>query len=135
MSRCPTCEAIPEGDERPLSYLLSRHHLRPAELERAGERIRAGEAPLPSPALLEIASQELTASAPTAARPAPDPGLTPEERLLFILGSLLLTPLVGLVAWWSWRGDRPTASRQALSISAPIALAFSGAWLWVMFGR
>jgi hypothetical protein len=135
MAPCPDCAAVPEGDERPLSYLLSRHHLRPAELDRASQRIRDGEAPLPSPALLEIARQELTASTSTGARPDPDPGLTSEEKLLFALASAALTPLVGIVAWWSWRRDRPEASRQVLTISAPIAAALAAIWCWVMFLR
>ncbi len=133
LAPCPDCGHRPEGGDRPLSYLLSSHHLSEPELERAADRLRAGEAVAPSPELLEIARTELTATQTPQDDGDSDPGLSREERFLLLLGDLLLSPLIGLVAWWGWRAERPAASRQALRITAPIALLLSALWIRLVF--
>lgn len=133
MAPCPDCGYRPEGADRPLSYLLSTHHLSEPELDRAADRLRAGEPVVPARELLDIARAELTATQTTLEDEDSDPGLSREEKFLLFFGDLLLTPLIGLVAWWGWRAERPAASRQALLITAPVALAMSALWVRVVF--
>ena len=128
MAACGDCAYRPEGAERPLSYLLSSHHLSDAEMSRAAARIRAGEEVSPPSQLLEIARLELTATEGTADEDDTDEGLTREEKFLLFLGDLFLTPLIGLVAWWGWREERPVASRQAAWITVPVALMLGAGW-------
>lgn len=132
MAACGDCAYRPDGAERPLSYLMSSHHLNESELSRAAARIRLGEEITPPPELLEIARIELTATQSYLDEADPDRGLSREEKFLLLLGDLLLTPLIGMVAWWGWRGDRPLASRQALRITVPVAIFMSAAWVAVV---
>ncbi len=133
LAPCPDCGYRPEGGDRPLSYLLSSHHLSEPELERAADRLRAGEAAAPPRDLLEIARTELTATQAPLEDEDRDRGLSREEKFLLLLGDLLLSPLIGLVAWWGWRAERPAASRQALGITAPVAALLSALWVRLVF--
>ena len=132
MAACGDCAYRPEGTERPLSYLLSSHHLSEAEMSRAATRIRAGEEVSPPGPLLEIARLELTATEGTVDEDEGDEGLTREEKFLLFLGDLFLTPLIGVVAWWGWREERPVASRQALGITVPVVFFMGALWAAVV---
>jgi len=132
MAACGDCAYRPEGAERPTSYLLSSHHLSEAEMSRAAVRIRAGEEVTPPNQLLEIARLELTATEGTVDEDDSEEGLTREEKFLLFLGDLFLTPLIGAVAWWGWREERPLASRQALRITVPVALLMGALWATVV---
>jgi len=132
MAACGDCAYRPEGSERPLSYLLSSHHLGEAEMSRAAVRIRAGEEVAPPDHLLEIARVDLTATEGLLDEEDSDKGLTREEKFLLILSDLLLTPLIGLVAWWGWRAERPLASKQALQLTVPVALLLGAGWAAVV---
>ncbi len=129
MGPCPACTYLPDGDDRPLSYLLSSHHLSDEELERAAERIRAGESVSPPPSLVEIARVELTATQAEGDDNPRDRGLNREEKFLLVLGDILFTPLIGVAAWWGLRVERPVASRQALLITAPVAALLTAVWI------
>ncbi len=139
MGPCPACTYLPDGDDRPLSYLLSSHHLSDEELERAAERIRAGESVSPPPSLVEVARVvsvrrsaarvELTATQAEGDDNPRDRGLNREEKFLLVLGDILFTPLIGVAAWWGLRVERPVASRQALLITAPVAALLTAVWI------
>ena len=134
MGPCTACEYVPEGDNRPLSYLLSHHHLSTEELTQAAKRIENGERAAPSALLLEVARVDLTAAArPEEPETGEDTGLLLEERVYLVLGSILLTPLVGVAAWWGWRESRPEASRFALLMTLPLTAALSLLWTFVVF--
>ncbi len=115
---CASCGHVPEGEGLLVAWLLSAHHLDAAALEATAQRLRAGEAVRPSDALLERARYALG----THARQ--DAGLAPRSRALLLLVSVVLTPLVGLAAAFTWRETRPRASAQALAMSAPVSLGF-----------
>jgi len=46
-----------------------------------------------------------------------------------VVGSLLLTPLVGIAVWFGWREDRPKAAAQALWTSLAIGGLVALAWV------
>ena len=58
--------------------------------------------------------------------------MTPRQLLAVGIGSVALTPLVGLSVWWGYRATRPAAARQALRISIPIAAVMAVLWLSVI---
>ncbi len=61
---CRTCNHVPVSEERTLAWLLSDHHLSPAELEAAARRIRGGERPAPPEDLLAKARVGLQQAIP-----------------------------------------------------------------------
>ena len=58
--------------------------------------------------------------------------LNRREVLAVGVGSLLLTPLVGLSVWWGYRTVRPEAARQALRVTIPVATIMGVVWLGVI---
>ncbi len=125
---CPGCGAVPSGEGLWVAWLLSTRHLAADDLPKVAARIRAGERPRPTEALLERAREALGQSLRV------DPGLTQGQRWACLATSLLLTPLPGLVAaaWW-WR-LRPVSARQALALSAPAAILTTGAAAYLLIG-
>lgn len=61
---CRSCTHVPVGEERTIAWLLSDHHLSPAELEVAAQRIRKGERLAPPEDLLDKARQGLREAIP-----------------------------------------------------------------------
>ena len=109
-----------------MAWLLSDRHLEGAELDAVSRRIAEGEAIRPSRKQLARAKTALGRAWAT------DPGLTVAERLGLLACSIVLTPMVGLVAWFWWRESHPRASIQALALSLPFSLIFLVGWqVWV----
>jgi hypothetical protein len=65
-------------------------------------------------------------------RRTPDRGLSPEQQVLFLAANLLLSPLIGAVAWLSWRRERPISARQMVWLTVPVAAVFGFAWVAMM---
>jgi hypothetical protein len=65
---CRTCGHVPVGDERPLAWLLSDHHLGVEEIEQAARRIRSGEMLEPPRELLRKALKQMRAAMPSGRR-------------------------------------------------------------------
>jgi len=123
---CKACGFVPTGEDRPIAWLFSGHHLEAAELMEAAERIRAGERPDPPSALRQAARTAM------GALPLLDPsgkGLSRRDLVGVVVGSLLLTPLVGIAVWFGWREDRPKAAAQALWTSLAIGGLVALAWV------
>ncbi|MCB9765290.1 MAG: hypothetical protein H6739_36285 [Alphaproteobacteria bacterium] len=141
LGSCPACGHRPEGDERLVAWLFSRHFLDEEELEQAAARLASGEEVKPPPELLDRARRALYPAEGSAAdglQPVGagvlgrDTGLTGEQQVLLGLANVVLTPLLGFVYWWSLRRVRPVASRQALQVTLPVALVMGVIWAWVM---
>ncbi len=49
-----------------------------------------------------------------------------------VVGSLLLTPLLGYGLAWGWRSVRPKAALQALILTLAISLLLAVLWIWLM---
>mgnify|MGYP006928184686 CR=1 FL=1 len=130
LGRCRSCEHRPQGNERPVAWLLSSDYLNEHELDLAAERIVAGEPVDPTLEQLELAREALNPV--PEARVTPDRGLSPEQQVLFLVGNLLLSPLIGVVAWVSWRRTRPESARQLVWLTVPVAAVFGFAWLGMM---
>lgn len=132
MQPCPACGHRPRGEERVLAYLLSSHHLTDEELEDASIRIVSGEKMDPPPELLERARSAIS---PTARELPEDPDEElPTSRLVgLVVVNVLFSPLVGLVAWWSWRHRHPAQARQALQVTIPVAVIGTLIWLFLTF--
>ena len=128
---CKACGFTPTGEERPVAWLFSLHHLAPDELEAAAARVREGERPDPSRKLRDEAREAMGApmSAPEANRP-----LTHGQLLLLSAGNLLLTPMAGYAVWFGLRESRPAASRQALRITVPVTLGLAVLWVGMIAG-
>ena len=124
---CPDCHHTPRADDRAIAWLFSSAHLSPEELVEAAKRSQAGEQPPPSRRLIAYAATH--AAAGRAGGGAP---MTPRQLLAVGIGSVALTPLVGLSVWWGYRATRPAAARQALRISIPIAAVMAVLWLSVI---
>lgn len=126
---CKTCSFTPTGEERPIAWLFSAHHLTDAELDETTARILAGEQPDPSKALSDGARVAMGAAPLTddARRP-----LRTGTLILIGLGNLLLTPLLGFAFWFGLIEERPRAARQALTITLPMSLALALVWLVVV---
>ncbi|NCG20011.1 MAG: hypothetical protein GWP91_13470 [Rhodobacterales bacterium] len=116
---CPSCGHAAQGEGLLVAWLLSAENLTEEQLEAVAERIKGGQPLRPSPAQLQKARAALGLAFSS------DPGLTIQERLYLLAGSLFLTPLPGWVAWWSWRESRPRASWQALALTAPATVLFT----------
>lgn len=123
---CKACGFTPTGDERPVAWLFSRHHLDPAELGQAADRVRAGERPDPSRNLRDEARAAMGAPPVTPETNVP---MTNGQLLLLSAGNLLLTPMAGYAVWFGLRETRPAASRQALRITVPVTVALALLWL------
>ncbi|MCB9742903.1 MAG: hypothetical protein H6741_05330 [Alphaproteobacteria bacterium] len=143
LGSCPACGHRPEGEERVLAWLFSRNFLDEDELEEAAARLARRERPRPPARLQELARRALypgqggEAGArgirPVGADAVPhDRGLSGEQQVLLGAASVLLTPLLGFVYWWSLRQRRPVSARQALWVTLPVALVMSVIWAWVM---
>lgn len=122
---CPGCGHRPEGEGLLIAWLLSEEHLSAGALERAAERIRAGEPVRASAHMLARARKALGREA------SQDPGMTGPQRRLLVLTSLLLTALPGLALWWHWRQAFPRSASQAVRLSLPAGALAWGASLWV----
>ena len=125
---CKTCSFTPTGDERPVAWLFSAHHLAVDELLEAAKRVRAGDRPEPSKALRGQARVGMGAAPLTDTAKEP---LGTNSLLMLGLGNLLLTPLAGYAVWFGLREERPRAARQALLLTLPMSAALAIAW--VMF--
>jgi hypothetical protein len=88
---CAECHHTPREADRALAWLCSSAHLNEEELALAAERIRGGEQPDPSPRLLAHAAANMAASRGGSGAP-----LSHRQLFAIGLGSLVLTPLVGL---------------------------------------
>ena len=124
---CAECHHTPREADRALAWLCSSAHLNEEELALAAERIRGGEQPDPSPRLLAHAAANMAVSRGGSGAP-----LSHRQLFAIGLGSLVLTPLVGLSIWWGYRTVRPVASRQALRVTIPIGAAMGALWLGVI---
>lgn len=113
---CKACGHVPQGRGRSVAWLFSAHHLSAEELDEAARRIRGGDVPEPSRALLEHARTEMGALGPS---PLIDRPLSRQTTLLLAACNILLTPLAGLAAWYGLRAHRPTAARQSLWVTLP----------------
>lgn len=129
---CKGCQFIPQGEERPIAWLFSLHHLSEAELKSAADRVREGERPDPGVALKASARKQMGAA------PLPDDAHTPmaTRQLVGIAAmNLVLTPLAGFAYWVGLRTERPFAAGQALRITLPIAFALGALWVGMVFMR
>ena len=124
---CPDCHHTPRADDRAIAWLFSSAHLSPEELAEAAKRIQAGEQPHPSRRLIAYAATHTADGRNGGGAP-----LNPRQLLAVGIGSVALTPLVGLSLWWGYRTTRPAAARQALRISVPIAAVMAVLWLSVI---
>jgi len=138
MGPCPACGHAPRGEERPLAYLFSSHHLSESDLDDVALLIQRGERPDPPEPLLQLARSQLTASrsvlpVPQDPQPRERQGLSREEVWLLVLGNVVATPLVGLAVWWGWRRRHPRAARQVLWATLPVAVALGALWIALIF--
>ena len=124
---CPDCLHTPRDGDRALAWLFSSAHLSADELELAAKRIQAGEQPEPSKRLLAHAAANMSSGRAGSGTP-----LSHREVLAIGLGSVVLTPLVGLSVWWGYRTVRPVAARQALKVTIPVGVALGVLWLSVI---
>ncbi len=122
---CKGCGFTPTGEERPIAWLFSAHHLTGEELDHAAARVKAGERPEPGRALRDDARRAMGAAPLTDAAKAP---LGAGWLLVLGLANLLLTPMAGLAVWFGLREERPRAARQALVVTLPISAALAVAW-------
>lgn len=135
LGSCPACGHRPEGEERPVAWLFSRHFLDADELEEAAARLSGGEEVRPTPQLLRLARSALDPSARGVDLPqtrlSRELPLSGEQQVLLGLANVVFTPLLGFVLWWGLRQTRPVAARQTLRITAPVALVLGALWLSV----
>ena len=108
-----------------VAWLLSEEHLPQKGLEAASSRVQRGESIHPSEKMLTRARRALGTAFDS------DPGLTSGQRVALLGTSLLLTPLVGWVIWFWWRGTRPRAAMQAIGLSLPATVLFFVGGLWM----
>ena len=118
-AQCSDCGHSPRDDEMELARWFSSAHLSLDELREAQVRIEAGERPAPKLRPPELALEEV---------------MRVNETVWLLLGSLLLTPLVGFTAWWGWRGSRPRAARQSLVLTGCLSVLLGMVWAVLMWG-
>lgn len=117
---CSGCGHRPAGDGLLVAWLLSEHHVAPGQLPALAERVRRGEAIRPSDRMLDLARAALHRNLST------NEGLGRTRVFVFVLVSLLVTPLPALLLAVWWRSERPRSALQALVIGLSVS-AFSGA--------
>lgn len=125
---CKVCGFTPSGEERSVAWLFSREHLSEDELAEAAARVRSGERPDPSRALIAQAHAGMGAVPASTEQQRP---LRLSQVLSLLAANLLLTPLAGLAVWFGLREERPVAARQAIWATVPVALLLSAGWLLV----
>ena len=128
LGRCGQCSFEPAGSERATAWLFSSAHLSIDELRLAGSRVRNGELPDPSAALKALAFPHIQPHA--NAQP-----LTHRDQAAIAALNMVLTPLAGLAIWWGLREERPTAARQALRASVPVAVVMGALWSALIASR
>jgi len=123
---CPACGHRPDGEGLLVAWLLSDNHLTDKQLAQTQARLRKGESIRPSAKMLDKARRALGQHFTT------DEGLDNRQRMGLLATSLFLTPLVGwvLFAWW-WE-SKPRAALQALALSLPATVLFTGGVLWAL---
>ena len=122
LARCGACGYAPSGADRELAVLASRAVLDAAALAEVQARVRAGEALRPSGALRERARAVL------GGRVDPPLTLSPRALTWLFLANVLVGPLVGWGAWWTWSRRPGPAARQALVVTVPVSIAFTVLW-------
>jgi hypothetical protein len=122
---CPSCGHRPEGEGLLVAWLLSSHNLSGDELKQVQARVRQGEAIRPSGRMLDKARRALGSHFAT------DTGMDTRQRLALLATSLFLTPMVGWVLFFWWRSERPRAAVQALALSLPASVLFTGLVIWL----
>ena len=127
---CPDCLHTPREDDRALAWLFSSAHLSEEEMALAARRIQAGEQPEPPPRLIAHAKTNIASGRAGGGTP-----LSHRQLLAVGVGSLVLTPLVGLSVWWGYRTVRPVAARQTLRITIPVGVVMAVFWLSVIVVR
>ncbi len=65
----------------------------------------------------------------------PDTPLERREVVAIALANLLLTPLAGLALWWGLKPVRPSAARQIMRVTVPIATLLGLVWSALVFDR
>jgi len=123
---CPSCGHRPEGEGLLIAWLLSDANLDDEQLTRTRARLRAGEAIRPSAKMLDKARRALGQHFTT------DDGLTTQQRLGLLATSIFATPMVGWVLFGWWWNHRPRAALQALALSLPATVVFTGVVLWYL---
>ena len=124
---CPDCLHTPRAEDRALAWLFSAAHLSTEELELAARRIQTGEQPEPSRQLLAHATANMSSS-----RGSGGPPLSRHQLVGIGLGSIALTPLMGLSIWWGYRTSRPLAAKQALRVTVPVSVVIGVFWFGVI---
>lgn len=120
---CPGCGGRPEGDGLLVAWIASEHNLTASQLQSVSARIRAGEPFRPSKRMFGRARAALGQNL------ASDTGLSWRQRGGLLATSLLFTPLVGWTCFFWWRRERPRAAMQALALSLPFTVLFTGLWV------
>lgn len=123
---CPACGHRPDGEGMLIAWLLSSENLTDAQLRQTQARLRKGEHIKPSAKMLEKARRALGQHFTT------DEGLTNPQRMGLLATSLFLTPLVGWVLFAWWWDQKPRAALQALALSLPATVLFTGGVLWAL---
>lgn len=111
--------------DREIAWLFSNEHLSDSELHEAASRIKNGEQPEPPEKLLQIARNTIRQN---TLRQTTDLRLKQHDLVRIAAMCLLLTPLAGFAYWWGYRAERPTAAKQVLRITWPIAIGFLVLW-------
>lgn len=124
---CPACGNRPDGDGMLVAWLASTEHVDAAVLPKIAAQIQAGHPFRPSSSKLREAQRALGRVIST------DAGLTVAQRLGILLCSLVFTPLVGWTCFFWWRTERPRAAWQALGLSLPFTVLFTGIWGYAIF--
>lgn len=123
---CASCGNRPDGDGLLVAWIASEENLDNAALQALSRRIGNGEALRPSKKMLQKARRALGREIST------DVGLSVAQRVALLGCSLLLTPLVGWTCFFWWRSDRPRAAWQALALSLPPSVLFTGIWIYAI---
>jgi hypothetical protein len=128
LARCAGCGLCPAGDDAVLSILASRRILDRKGLVAAAARIRAGERLAPSARMLDSA-RAILAGAATEVPRVREARLGRRALALLVLGNVALTPMLGIAAWWRFRGRPGPAARQVLWATLPVIVAGTATWL------